>query len=89
MNGKDYNLEKRTVKFSEDVIVFAKTLKKDVINLPLISQLIRAATSIGANYCEANGASSKRDFRNKICICKKEARETKYWLELLGKFNPE
>ncbi len=89
MNGKDYNLEKRTVKFNEDVIVFAKTLKKDVINLPLISQLIRAATSIGANYCEANGASSKRDFRNKICICKKEARETKYWLELLGKFNPE
>jgi len=45
--------------------------------------VIRSSTSVGANYCEANGASSKRDFRNKIYICKKEIQETKYWLELL------
>jgi len=55
----------------------------------MIKQLIRAATSIGANYMEANGASSKKDFKNKIYICKKEARETKYWLQLIAKSNPE
>jgi len=49
-----------------------------------VSQVIRSSTSVGANYCEANGASSKKDFRNKIHICKKEIQETKYWLELLG-----
>ena len=85
----DYNLEDRTVKFSEEIIVFARKLKKDIVNLPLISQLVRSATSIGANYCEANGASSKKDFKNKIHICKKEAKETKYWLQLLARTNPE
>lgn len=84
-----YNLEERTVKFSEEIILFAKSLKKDMINIPLISQLIRSATSIGANYMEANGASSKKDFKNKIYICKKEARETKYWLQLIAKANLE
>ena len=87
--GKSYDLEDRTIKFSEEVILFARGLKRDVINLPLISQFIRAATSIGANYCEANGASSKKDFKNKIYICKKEAKETKYWLQLIAKTNPE
>jgi len=85
----NYNLEARTIKFSEDIIIFAKKLKKDIINIPLISQLVRAATSIGANYCEANGASSKKDFKNKIFICKKEAKETKYWLQIVAKANPE
>ena len=87
--SENYDLEKRTAKFSEEVIVFVKNLKRDVVNLPLISQLVRSATSIGANYCEANGASSKRDFKNKIYICKKECKETKYWLELIAKANPE
>lgn len=50
----------------------------------MISQLIKSATSIGANYAEANNASSKTDFRNKIFIAKKEAAETKYWLELFS-----
>lgn len=45
---------------------------------------MRAGTSVGANYCEANGASSKRDFKNKIYVCKKEAKETRYWLRLLA-----
>lgn len=91
MDKKDvnYNLEKRTTSFSENIIIFAKKIKRDVINIPLISQLIRAATSIGANYCEANGASSKKDFKNKIYICKKECKETKYWLEIIAKSNPE
>jgi four helix bundle protein len=84
-----YNLEERTVKFSEDIIIFLKDIKKDIINNPLISQLIRSATSIGANYCEANGACSRKDFKNKISICKKEAKETKYWLQLIAKTIPE
>jgi four helix bundle protein len=88
-NKNNYDLEGRTTKFSEDTIDFLKCLKKDNINLPLTNQLIRSATSIGANYCEANGASSKKDFKNKIHICKKEAKETMYWLQLLGKTNLE
>ncbi|MFH1048383.1 MAG: four helix bundle protein [Patescibacteria group bacterium] len=84
-----YNLETRTMKFSEDIIIFVSKLSKNNINNPLINQLIRSATSIGANYCEANGASSKKDFKNKIYICKKEAKETKYWLQLISISNPE
>ncbi len=88
-NSEKYDLESRTLKFSEEVIVFIKKLSRDITNTPLMSQLVRSATSIGANYCEANGASSKKDFHNKIYICKKECKETKYWLELLAKSNPE
>jgi len=88
-NDKKYNLEDRTTKFSENTIVFARKIKRDIINTPLISQVIRSTTSIGANYREANGACSQKDFKNKISICKKECRETKYWLELIAKANPE
>ena len=56
-----------------------------MITIPIIDQLIRAGLSIGANYCEANGASSKKDFKNKIFICKKESKETKYWLRMLAR----
>ena len=80
-----YDLEERTAKFGEDIIVFVKSMKKNVIVLPLIQQLIRSATGIGANYYEANQASSKRDFVSKIYISKKEANETKYWLRMLSK----
>lgn len=84
-----YDLEERTAKFGEGVIVFCKSIKQDAITRPLIGQLIRSATSIGANYMEANGASSKKDFRNKIFICKKESQETKHWLRMLAKCVPE
>ena len=86
--AEKYNLEKRTMKFSEEIINLIKKIKKDIITTPLLNQLVRSATSIGANYCEANGASSKKDFKNKIYICKKEAKETKYWLQLLAKASP-
>lgn len=86
---KKYDLEERTARFAEEVILFVKTLKKDAVNLPMINQLVKSATSIGANYMEANGASSKKDFKNKISICKKEARETKYWLRIIAKANNE
>ena len=88
-NKKQYDLEERTLKFSEDIIIFVSRIKRDTITSPLISQLVRSATSIGANYCEANGASSKKDFKNKIYICKKEAKETKYWLQLISKAVPD
>jgi len=85
----NYDLEERTARFGEDVIDFIKNSSKNIINESIIKQLIRSATSIGANYCEANNASSKSDFRNKIYICKKEANETKYWFRMLSKTNPE
>lgn len=56
---------------------------------PLITQIVRSATSIGAHYCEANNACSKKDFRNKIFICKKEAQETKYWFRILSSCLPD
>jgi len=86
---RSYNLEERTAKFGEAVILFCKTLQKDTISSPLINQLVRSATSVGANYMEANGASSKKDFQNKIYICKKEAQETKHWLRMLATYFPE
>ncbi len=78
-------LEERTEIFGENVIVICKNIKPTFINKPIISQLIRSSTSIGANYMEANNASSRKDFANKIFICKKEAQETKHWLRMLSK----
>ena len=88
-NKKIYDLEERTAKFGENVIEFIKIFRRDEINRPLISQLIRSATSIGANYMEADGAESKRDFLHKIALCKKESKETKHWLRMIAKANPE
>lgn len=84
-NDKIFDLEDRTTVFSERIIVLCKSLRLTNILIPLINQLIRSATSIGANYREANGASSKKDFKNKIYLCKKESKETQYWLQLLAK----
>lgn len=84
-----YDLEERTAKFGEAIIEFCRTIQQDAITKPIISQLIRSATSIGANYMEANGASSRKDFRNKISICKKESQETKHWLRMFAKCIPE
>ncbi len=84
-----YDLEERTKLFSKDIIELVIKINKSIINENIIKQLIRSATSVGANYCEANGASSKKDFKNKIYICRKEIQETKYWLELLAKTNQE
>lgn len=84
-SSSSYDLEKRTAKFAEDVIDLCKKTPHTVITIPIINQLVKSGTSIGANYCEANGASSKKDFKNKIFIRKKEAKETKYWLRILAK----
>ncbi len=84
-----YDLEERTAVFGENVIDFARTLQKDAVVLPLISQLIRSSTSIGANYMEADCAESKKDFRHKISICKKEAKETTHWLRMMARAIPD
>ena len=89
VDNNNYDLEERTARFSEDVIDFIKNIKRNSLNDSILKQLIRSATSVGANYCEANNASSKSDFRNKIYICKKEINETKYWLRMLINTNPE
>lgn len=83
-----YDLEERTINFSKEVIEFCRNIKLTSINRPLVDQLVRSATSVGANYREANGASSKKDFKNKIHLCKKEAKEANYWLELFEKSLP-
>src|SRR4030042_6918085 len=85
---KKFDLEERIAKFGEEIIESAKSLYRDEINKPLISQLVRAATSIGANYMEADGAESRKDFNHKIAICKKESKETKHWLRMIAKANP-
>ena len=84
---KDYDLEERTARFGEAIIEFIKTLPRNQINSELIGQIIRSGTSIGANYMEADGAVSKKDFRYKIGLCRKESKETKYWLRMIAKAN--
>ncbi len=86
---KKYDLVDRTAKFSEAIILFVKELPENYVNRPLISQLIRSATSIGANYMEADCAESKKDFQHKIGICKKESKETQHWLRMISTANPE
>lgn len=87
--NKEFDLEERTAKFGEDVIEFCKSVPVGPIHKILISQTVRSATSVGANYCEANGASSRKDFKNKIHICQKEAKETKHWLRMFAKAIPD
>jgi four helix bundle protein len=86
---KKFDLAKRTSKFGEIIILFAKELSENTINLPLINQLVRSGTSIGANYMEADCAESKKDFRHKIGICKKEAKETTHWLHMVATANSD
>jgi four helix bundle protein len=88
MKNHSYDLEERTAIFGEAVIEFCLSLPANAVSAPIINQLVRAGTSIGANYCEADEAESKRDFRHKIAICRKEAKETKYWLRMIAKAAP-
>ena len=85
---KKYDLAERTAKFGEDIIDFVNNLQDAPVNRVLIGQVVRSGTSIGANYMEADGAESKKDFRHKISICKKESKETMHWLRMIHKANP-
>lgn len=88
-NSKQYDLEERTLEFSRATVKFYKGLSKTVINEEVGKQLIRAATSVGANYIEANEALSKKDFLMRIKICRKEAKESGYWIKLVEVSNPD
>lgn len=83
INSKKYDLEERTQKFAKDIIVFVNLVPKTLANIEIVKQLIRSAGSVGANYIEANEALSKKDFVLRVKICRKEAKESKYWLTLL------
>ena len=88
-NGKRYDLEERTARFGEEIIDFVAKLPKSSVNDILVRQIARSGTSIGANYMEADGAESKKDFQYKIGICKREAKETMHWLRMITKANQD
>ena len=82
-NSKQYDLEERTLKFAKKVIRFVKDLPKTIANIEIIRQVVRASGSVGANYIEGNEALSKKDFIMRAKICRKEAKESRYWLKLI------
>src|SRR5580765_325802 len=83
-----FDLEERTARFGEAIIRFAKKIPQNPVNNRLIEQLVGAGTSVGANYCEADDGVSRKDFKNKIGICRKEARETKFFLRMVASAEP-
>ncbi len=87
-NSKQYDLEDRTLAFAKEVRQFVRKLNKDIANFEDGKQLIKASGSVGANYIEANEALSKKDFIMRIKICRKEAKESRYWLRLVQTQDP-
>lgn len=79
---KQYNLEQRTLKFAKEVREYVYKLPKTLSNNEYAKQLIRSSGSVGANYIEANESLSKKDFGMRVKISRKEAKESRYWLEL-------
>ena len=89
-DGKpDFDLEERTARFGEAIIAFAKKVPVTPVTRPLIDQVVRAGTSVGANYCEANDSVSQKDFRYTIKRCLKEAKETRFFLRMVAASEPE
>ncbi|HYK09077.1 MAG TPA: four helix bundle protein [Candidatus Eisenbacteria bacterium] len=86
---KKFDLEERTLQFSKDLLFVLKKIPKTSINIPLINQVIRSGTAIGANYIEANDSLGTKDFVMRTKIARKEAKETLYWLNLLLNVNEE
>jgi four helix bundle protein len=82
-----YDLEERTFQFAKNVRLFVKTLPKTVANIEDGKQLVKASGSVGANYIEANEALGKKDFKMRIKISRKEAKESAYWLRLIHETN--
>ena len=82
-----YNLEERTFQFAKRVVLFSKKLPRTISNLEYINQVIRSSGSTGANYIEANESLSKKDFQMRIKICRKESKESAYWLRLIIETN--
>jgi four helix bundle protein len=88
-NPKHYDLEERTYTFAKEVALFCKRLSKNLPNIEYERQLIRSAGSVGANYIEANESLSKKDFVMRIKICRKESKESAYWLRLIAETNSD
>ncbi|MGE5213784.1 MAG: four helix bundle protein [Nitrospirota bacterium] len=84
-----YDLEERTARFGEAIIDFVKQVPQNAVTSRIISQLVGAATSVGANYVEADDAVSKKEFLKSIGTCRKEARETKHFLRMIVRAVPE
>jgi len=87
--GREFDLEERTGRFGEAVICFAKRIPINLVTTPLIPQLVRSAVSVGANYLEADDADSKKDFRYRIGVARREARETKHHLRMVVAAEPQ
>lgn len=83
INNKPFDLEERTYKYAKDVIAFINACPKTIVNSELVRQLIRSSGSVEANYIEAREALSKKDFSMRVKICRKEVKESLYWLKLL------
>ena len=79
----EFDLAERTAKFGEAFIRFCSRIRRNAITSPLISQLVRAGASIGSNYCEADEAGTKKEFKYRISVCCRESRETKYQLRMI------
>jgi four helix bundle protein len=79
-----FDLEERTARFGEAIISFARKIPVDPVTEPLIGQLVRAGTSVGSNYCEADEAGSGKEFRYRISVCKRESKESKHWLRMIA-----
>lgn len=88
-NSKQYDLEERTLKFGKRIVRMCKALPKNNINDVLAKQVMRSGTSLGANYREANETETKKDFRYRARICRKESKETIYWLNLIIEAKPQ
>ena len=86
-NPKTYDLEDRTFAFAKRVRAFVKKLAMTTANLEDGKQVVRSSGSVGSNYIEANESLSKKDFIMRIKICRKEAKETRYWLRLIDTNN--
>jgi four helix bundle protein len=85
---RPFDLDERTSKFGEAVIRYCRVLPHTVITEPLIRQIVKSGTSVGANYCEADDSISRKEFRQKIGTCKKESRETKHWCRMIAAAEP-
>jgi len=86
---KVYDFEERTARFGEAVIGFVRQVALGPVTEPIIRQLVNSATSVAANYCEADDSGSKKEFRYRISLCKRESREAKHWLRMIAAAVPE
>lgn len=88
-DSRKFDLEERSARLGEAIVAFAKRVPITLVTTPLIPQLVRCGTSVGANFCEADDAGSKKEFMYRISLCKRESRETKHWLRVIVRAVPE